>query len=80
MMRGIRERVKTSWDWNSMLLKDLLNFQYHLRIYMNKRKQCRERVQRLLGLHEGLVLLKDLPNPPRPNRTYMNNKREIQSK
>ena len=29
-----------------------------------------------MGLHEGLVLLKDLPNPPRPNRTYMNNKRE----
>jgi hypothetical protein len=41
-MRWIRERVKTSWDWNSMLLKDLLNFQYHLRIYMNKRKSCRE--------------------------------------
>jgi hypothetical protein len=36
-MRWIKERVKTSWDWNSMLLKDLLNFQYHLRIYMNKR-------------------------------------------
>ncbi len=36
-MRGIRERVKTLWDWNSMLLKDLLNFQYHLRVYMNKR-------------------------------------------
>ncbi len=25
-----------------------------------------------LGLHEGLVLLKDLPNPPRLNRIYMN--------
>jgi sulfite exporter TauE/SafE len=35
------------------------------------------RVRRLLGLHEELVLLKDLPNPPRPNKTYMNNKREI---
>ena len=23
------------------------------------------------GLHEGLVLLKDLPNPSMPNRTYM---------
>ena len=32
-------------------------------------------VQYLMGLHEGLVLLKDLPNPLRPNRTYMNNKR-----
>ena len=28
--------VKSSWDRNSMLLKDLLNFRYHLRIYMNK--------------------------------------------
>ncbi len=35
-MGWIREKVKTSWDWNSMLLKDLLSFQYHLRIYMNK--------------------------------------------
>jgi hypothetical protein len=25
----------------------------------------------LSGLHEGLVLLKDLSNPPRPTRTYM---------
>ena len=24
-MRWIREMVKTSWDWNSMLLKDLHN-------------------------------------------------------
>ena len=38
-MRGIKERVKTSWDWNSMLLKGLLNFQYHHRVYMDKRKQ-----------------------------------------
>ena len=37
----------------------------------------KRKVQRLLGLHEGLVLLKGLPNPPRPNKTYMNNKREI---
>ena len=27
--------------------------------------------QCLSGLHKGLVLLKDLPNPWRPNRTYM---------
>ena len=47
---------------------------------MNKRKAMWRRVQRLLGLHEELVLLKDLPNPSRPNRTYMNNKRENQSK
>ena len=33
--------VKTSWDWNSMLLKGLLKFQYHLRIYMNKINQFR---------------------------------------
>ena len=38
-MRGIRERVKTSWDRNSMLLKDLLDFQYHLLIYMKKNKK-----------------------------------------
>ena len=25
-----------------------------------------------MGLHGGLVLLKDLPNPLRPNRTYVN--------
>ena len=25
-----------------------------------------------MELYEGLVLLKDLHNPPRPNRTYMN--------
>jgi hypothetical protein len=75
-MKWIRERVKTSWDWNSTLLKDLLDFQNHLRIYMNKRKQCRG-AQCLLELFEGSVLLKDLPNPSRPNRTYMNNEREI---
>ena len=28
----------------------------------------------LSGLHEGSVLLKDLSNPPRPNRTYMSEK------
>jgi hypothetical protein len=27
--------------------------------------------QCLSGLHEGLVLLKDLPKPLMPNRTYM---------
>ena len=27
--------------------------------------------QGLSGLHEGLVLLKDLPKPSMPNRTYM---------
>ena len=25
-----------------------------------------------MGLYEGLLLLKDLPNPPRPIRIYMN--------
>ena len=34
-MTNIKERVKTLWDWNSTLLKGLLNFQYHHRIYMN---------------------------------------------
>ena len=27
--------------------------------------------QYFLGLHKGLVLLKDLPKPLMPNRTYM---------
>ena len=35
-MKNIKERVKTSWDRNLMLLKDLLHFRYHQRIYMNK--------------------------------------------
>jgi hypothetical protein len=34
-MTNIKERVKTSWDRNSTLLKGLLNFRYHHRIYMN---------------------------------------------
>ena len=38
---------------------------------MNKIKQFRKRTWRRSGLHEGLVLLKDLPNPTRPNRAYM---------
>ena len=38
-MTNIKERVKTLWDRNSMLLKGLLKFQYHFKIYMNKIKQ-----------------------------------------
>ena len=38
---------------------------------MNKIKQFGKRTRPLSGLHEGLVLLKDLPNPTRPNRAYM---------
>jgi hypothetical protein len=63
-MRIFRERVKTSWGRDSMLLKDLLESRHHHRIYMNKTKQSKKRVSRpLSGLHEGLVLLKDLPKP-----------------
>ena len=29
-----------------------------------------------MGLYEGLVLLKDLPNPPRPIRIYMNKRKK----
>ena len=55
-----------------MLLKDLHNFQYHLRVYMNKgNKMCRG-VQYLMELYEGLMLLKYLPNLPRPSRIYVN--------
>jgi hypothetical protein len=38
---------------------------------MNKIRQSKKRVQCLSVLHEGLVLLKDLPKPSMPNRTYM---------
>jgi hypothetical protein len=37
---------------------------------MNKIRQSKENSMPL-GLHEGLVLLKDLPKPSMPNRTYM---------
>jgi hypothetical protein len=37
-----KERVKTSWGRDSMLLKDLLESRHHLRIYMNKTKQSKE--------------------------------------
>jgi hypothetical protein len=37
-----KERVKTSWGRDSMLLKVLLESRYHLRIYMNKKKQSKE--------------------------------------
>jgi hypothetical protein len=58
-MRGFRERVKTSWDWNSMLLKDLLDFQYHLRIYMNKRNNV-EKGSTPLGITRGISAIERL--------------------
>jgi hypothetical protein len=70
-MNEFKERVKTSWGRDSMLLKVLLESRHHLRIYMNKIRQSKKGVQCLSGLHEGLVLLKDLPKPSMPNRTYM---------
>jgi hypothetical protein len=51
-----------------MLLKDLHNFQYHFRVYMNKGEKMLRVVQYLMGLYERLVLLKDLPNFPRTIR------------
>ena len=69
-MRVFRERVKTSRGRDLMLLKDLLESRHHHRIYMNKRKR-KEGFDAFSGLYEGLVLLKDLPKPSMPNRTYM---------
>jgi hypothetical protein len=36
---------------------------------MNKTKQFKEGFNAFSGLHEGLVLLKDLSKPSTPNRT-----------
>ena len=106
--RIFKERVKTSWGRDSMLLKDLLGSRHHHRIYMNKPNNLKKRVSMpfraytkgwcywktypnlrrriglkwenlfekrgfnaFSGLHEGLVLLKDLSEPSTPNRTYM---------
>jgi hypothetical protein len=69
-MRIFRERVKTSWGRDSMLLKDLLESRHHHRIYMNKTKQFKKRVSMPFRAYtKGLVLLKDLPKPSKPNRT-----------
>jgi hypothetical protein len=38
-----KERVKTSWGRDSMLLKDLLESRHHLRIYINKIKPFKEK-------------------------------------
>jgi hypothetical protein len=67
--RIFKERVKTSWGRDSMLLKDLLGSRHHHRIYMNEPNNLKEGFNAFLGLHEGLVLLKDLSKPPTPNRT-----------
>jgi hypothetical protein len=41
-MTNIKERVKTSWGRDSMLLKGLLESRHHLRIYMDKMRQFRK--------------------------------------
>ena len=66
-----KERVKTSWGRDSMLLKVLLESRYYLRIYMNRIKQSRREFNASRAYTKDLVLLKDLPKPWRPNRTYM---------
>jgi hypothetical protein len=38
---------------------------------MNKPSNLKEGFNAFSGLHEGLVLLKDLSKPSTPNRTYM---------
>jgi hypothetical protein len=58
-MGWIRERVKTLWDWNSILLKDLLNFQDHLRIYMNKRNNV-EKSSTPLGIIQRISAIEKL--------------------
>jgi hypothetical protein len=68
-MRIFKERVKTSWGRDSMLLKDLLGSRHHHRIYMNKQNNLKKGFNAFSGLHKGLVLLKDLPKPLMPNRT-----------
>ena len=66
-----KERVKTSWGRDSMLLKVLLESRYHLRIYVNRIKQSRREFNAFRAYTKDLMLLKDLPKPWRPNRTYM---------
>ena len=66
-----KERVKTSWGRDSMLLKVLLESRYYLRIYMNRIKQSRREFNASRAYTKDLVLLKDLPKPWRLNRTYM---------
>jgi hypothetical protein len=70
--RIFKERVKTSWGRDSMLLKDLFESRHHHRIYMNEQNNLKKKgFEAFSGLHEGLVLLKDLSKPSMPNRTYM---------
>ena len=66
-----KEMVKTSWGRDSTLLKVLLESRYHLRIYMNRIKQSKREFNTFWAYTKDLVLLKDLPKPWRPNRTYM---------
>ena len=66
-----KERVKTLWGRDSMLLKVLLESRYHLRIYMNRIKQSRREFNASRAYTKDLVLLKDLSKSWRPNRTYM---------
>jgi hypothetical protein len=68
-IRIFKERVKTSWGRDSMLLKDLFESRYHHRVYMNETNNLKEGFNAFSGLHEGLALLKDLSKPPPPNRT-----------
>ena len=68
--RIFKERVKTSWGRDSTLLKDLFESRHHHRIYMNEQSNPKRGFEAFSGLHEGLVLLKDLSKPLMPNRTY----------
>ena len=48
--RIFKERVKTSWGRDSMLLKDLFESRHHHRIYMNEQNNLKRGFQCLFGL------------------------------
>jgi hypothetical protein len=62
--------VNTLWGWRLMLLKGFHNLQYHLRIYINKRRKSKEEFNTSWNTLR-LALLKDLPKPLRPFKVYM---------
>jgi hypothetical protein len=55
-----KERVKTSWGRDSMLLKDLLESRHHLRIYMNKIKQFNKKNSAPFGLTRRISTIERL--------------------
>ena len=61
--RIFKERVKTSWGRDSMLLKDLLGSRHHHRIYMNKPNNLKKRVSMPFRAYtKGWCYWKTYPN------------------